>query len=495
MKEKRTSVVRVGLINFSLRLLGAPISFAFSYIVAHYLSRIDLTLFGLWQSVFVYITGLFSIPATSISNVTSKIAAEGRGVGGLILVNLAIGGVSGLAYVLLQPYLIPASSNLDPSAVELAVMMLLVYYLLTSSNAVARGRTPTVVGVSAITFQLVRLGFLLYAFFMLKMTILGVVLAYTLGYLSQIAVNVGFVRANFSLDRQATIEGLKAAVVLSVAYLQYMLEASLVWLANWLTQSTVPASYFESAMIVTNVVFWASSLSDGLIKRFTESKDPSDLTIALKLLASAGSLVLVLDLVGLYPLLYYIRPEYTASLVIAVILALSNFARMAFMTYYYALIALDTTLGKSLKGPMGTMLLYNVVFAVFPLSVVSVVLLLVSRGLIEVRGLTDQPWFFGLVMALAMLTNSVLMVMNAHQVTNRIVKVMFPSRSFLNAAVAVTIAVGPFLPVSFVSSISKAIVIELSAGLLYILVSYLIDDYTRLLVVRTLQEIKRVIFR
>jgi hypothetical protein len=493
MKEKRTSVVKVGLINFSLRLLGAPISFAFSYIVAHHLSGIDLALFGLWQSVFVYITGLFSIPASSISNVTSKLAAEGKGVGGLILINLAIGGISGLAYVLLQPYLIPASSNLDPTAVELAVIMLVVYYLLTSSNAVARGRTPTVVGVSAITFQLVRLGFLLYAFFVLKMTILGVVLAYTLGYLSQIAVNMGFVRANFSLDRRSTIEGLKAALVLSVAYVQYVLEASLVWLANWLAQSTVPASYFESAIIVTNIVFWAGSLSDGLIKRFTESRDPSNLTIALKLLASAGSLVLVLDLVGLYPLLYYIRPEYTASLVIAVILALSNFARMTFMAYYNALVVLDTTLGKSLTGPMGRMLLYNVIFAIIPLSVASVLLFLVSKGFFEVSGLTDQPWFYGLVMASAMLTNSVLMVVNAHQVTNRIVKVDFPGRNFVNASVAVAIAAGAFLPFSFVSSVWKAFVVVLSAGVLYLLISYLIDDYTKLLVARTLQEIKRVI--
>ena len=484
MHEKKTSVVKVGLVNFSLRILSSPLSFAFSYIVAHHLSGIDLELFGLWQSVFIYITGLFAIPSNALSYMTSRLAAEGRPVGLLVLLNLALGGVSGLVYVLAQPLLVPKSANIDPRAVELAVVMVILYYALSASNAVAKGRTPMVIGASATAFQVVRLGFLLVAFFVWKMTILGVVLAYSLGYLTQILVNLFFVRANLGIERGVLPYALKGSLVLSVAYLQYILEAGLVWFANVVTQSTVPASYFESAVIITNVVLWSAALYSGVIKRVAETREPSVLVTALKLVASVGMLAVVLDLDLAYPLLYYIRPEYTASLVIAFFLAMSNYARMVFMVYYEAFTVFDEGLGKSLKSLMGKMLASNVVYAAVPLAL----------GFLAISVLyTRGPVVLGVLMASVMLTDSVLMAWNAQSLARKNLGVKFPWDTYLRSALVAVLTLALTFPFSFSSSILHAFAIGVASLSLYLTFSYLINPYARTIITRSIREVKTVI--
>ena len=484
MHEKKTSVVKVGLINFSLRILSSPLSFAFSYIVAHHLSGIDLELFGLWQSVFIYITGLFAIPSNALGYMTSKLAAEGKPVGLLVLLNLALGGVSGLVYVLAQPLLVPQSANIDPRAVELAVVMVLLYYALTASNAVAKGRTPMVIGASATAFQVVRLAFLLIAFFVWKMTILGVVLAYSLGYFTQIMVNLFFVRANLGVEREVLPYALKGSLVLSVAYFQYILEAGLVWFANVITQSTVPASYFESATIITNVVLWSAALYSGVIKRVAETREPSVLVTALKLVASVGMLAVVLDLDLAYPLLYYIRPEYTASLVIAFFLALSNYTRMVFMVYYEAFTVFDEGLGKTLKSLMGKMLVSNIFYAAVPLA-------LGFTAIAELH--TMGPIVLGVIMASVMLTDSVLMTRNAQSLARKNLGVRFPWDTYLRSALVAALTLAITFPFSISSSIAHALVIGVASLALYVAFSYFLNPYARTIITRSVREVKTVI--
>jgi len=495
MTKGRTSVIRVGLTNLALRFLGSPVSFAFSYLVAHHLSHIDLALFGLWQSVFIYITGLFSVPSGALSSMISKFAAQGKAVGGLILLNLALGAVSGLAYELLQPFLIPPQANVDPPATALAIIMLITYYLLTSTNGIARGRTPTVIGVSTFAFQAVRFATVLVAFYLFKMTVLGVILAYSLGYLTQIVINLFFAKANLKVDTEVVKEGSLGALALSIAHIQSILEASLVWIANYLTQSTVPASYFESAVIVTNVITWSASLADGLIRRFAESRDPASLESVLRLYASAGILTLVIDLVGAHALLYYIRPEYVASVLIAVVLALSVLVRILSSAYYSALLILDETLGKSLKSPLTRMLVRNVVYASAILFFAALTLYALATSRLRILGFTDEPWAFGMVMALAMLGDSIVMVFNAHRTTRSLTRIKFPVGNYLRNSLAAFVVLVAMMPLSFVSSIWKALALVIVAGLSYLGLAYVLDGFTRTLLLKTVRELKNVIIR
>lgn len=89
MEKSDVGLVRVGIYNLLIKLVIAPLSFAFSLLVVKYLSNppYGLEVFGTWQYIFTLIIGYFTIPADMFSLLTSRYSSEGRPVGGLLILN------------------------------------------------------------------------------------------------------------------------------------------------------------------------------------------------------------------------------------------------------------------------------------------------------------------------------------------------------------------------------------------------------------------------
>jgi hypothetical protein len=150
--------------------------------------------------------------------------------------------------------------------------MIFMIYLYKASSSISTGRGPRVNAISALAFQLVRLSAGIYAMYLLRLSIEAVILAYSLGYLAQILINLLLVKANFSVDFKVATTAVKKSIVFIIPYIQYILEATLVWVAIFLVRDTVPASYFESAVIVSNLVVWSTASIGGLVNKLVSPR-------------------------------------------------------------------------------------------------------------------------------------------------------------------------------------------------------------------------------
>ncbi|MCY0883576.1 MAG: teichoic acid transporter, partial [Acidianus infernus] len=227
--KKSPGFVRIGLFNLLVKTAVAPISFLFSFLVVRYLSSISIETFGVWQYIYVLITGYFTIPADLFSSITSRYSAEGKNVGGIIIINAIAGSISSFAYFLLIPIFMHSAGYNQPIYFYTAILLIVLIYLNKISGSVAIGRSPRLTAISASGFQIVRLLSAIIMMFYLNLSINAVIFAYSLGYLVQIIFNLTFVNARLGIDFKVALSAVRKSIVFIMNYVQLMIEATLVW--------------------------------------------------------------------------------------------------------------------------------------------------------------------------------------------------------------------------------------------------------------------------
>ncbi|MEM3323244.1 MAG: hypothetical protein QW494_02300 [Metallosphaera sp.] len=411
MSKGKPGLVRIGLFNLALRLLASPISFLFSLVVARYLSIISVETFGAWQFIFVIITGYFTIPSNLLSSITSRYTAEGKPVGGIVIINMIISLFSLVIYIALTPFLVSISHYNEPFYFYLGSLLILMMYTLNAFNSISQGRSPRVNTIASLFFQSVRLGVALYGLIILRLSIEAVILAYVLGYVAQTAINAFFVNANLKIDFHVAFSALRKAVVFIIPYVQYILEATLTWVAVLLVRNTVPISYFESALIISNLIVWSTSSYSGLILKLSESKDPSLIETSIKLFSLSGSFFLLLALTDGLPLLFVLRPEYTAAYSALIILSVSNLLRGYFQLFYTSVYMKDQTLDtesrEELKGALAKLSKQNAVLS--SLGVGASILVMVALSVLHIY----DPVSYSLAISSGLLINSILILISS----------------------------------------------------------------------------------
>ncbi|MEW9490623.1 MAG: teichoic acid transporter [Candidatus Aramenus sulfurataquae] len=499
---KRTGIVRIGLFNLLMRLLISPLAFVFSLLIAKYLSSISIDTFGAWQSIYVLITGYFLVPADVLSAIAGRYAAEGKKIGGLIAINSLAGAVVLSVYFIIVPFL----SSFGGSEYEVyfydAGILLFLYYVLDITKAVSLGKSPRVNAIGNVAFQLVRLVTAVVFIYKFNLSILAVILAYSLGYLSQILTYVKFTKADFSVDFKIAIASIRKSVVFITSYIQGIIEASMIWIAVYLLRSYDPVSYFESALIISNIVIWSSSASDGLILKLAESKDARVLETALKLFFAVGSLFLLFAVVDGLPLLYILRSDYISAFTALTILSVSNFVRSIYGIFYRAIYMADVTLNvestEELRGPTARLIRSNVL-----ISAIGVVL---SGGIIYFLSKSDLSPSYGYplvatVISVGLLVNSLGMVITSFLAAKKLYNFNFPLKEAIVPILATAVVSLLFLTwfsihgmpkLRTLEEIKEILLISLASGSLYLAINWILNPYVKELVKRVIMEIKNL---
>ncbi|MCY0859630.1 MAG: teichoic acid transporter [Sulfolobaceae archaeon] len=484
MPEKpETHFTRVGIINLFYRVLSAPISFIFTFLVARYLSSppYGVTYFATWQTIFVFATGYFVIPADLFSLITSRYAAEKMNVGGIIIMNIISGSIAGLIFALLVPYYMTLTSLHVPIYFYASISIIALTYVMRTTSAITTGKTPKVVGLSAFLFQIVRLLVGLLLMFVFNLSILAVILAYDLGYLTQILTNMFYIRSNLRVDFNVAFKAVRKSVVFLANYLQYILEASIVWIALAITFSDRVVAYFESAIIISNIVLWSQAAYSGLILRLSESRDPEAITTALKLYSLAGSLFLLLVGVDGLGLLYKLRPEYVEGVYAMYVLSFSNYLRGFYQIFYQGITMADSTLSvyskDEFKGYTAKLTILNSLMSGIGIAV-STVLIYFFRYL--------PPRYIALLMTIGIIVNSVTMIVNSYNLSSKIYKFKVPKKEILVPLITAILLVAIFpRPTSYLGMI----IYGLLAFSAFALINLIFNRYARSLVSAALKEL------
>lgn len=492
MKEESRDKVRLvytGVRNLMIRILTAPLSFAFTYLVAKYLSSLPNgeVVFASWQSLYVLVMGYFTIPADLFSLLSSRYASENRPVGGIIILNLTLGVVSSVIYVLLVPFLASSLNYEDYLAFYAIALIIISFYTYRITYSIIRGKSPLVIGTTALAFQIVRLSVVIVAFYLFHLAILGVVYAYFAGYLIQTLLSVHRVKANLKVDLRTTIVTAKKSLATVIYYLQSIIEATIVWLTIILLHNVIPIAYFESALIISNVITWSFSLYDGLIAKLSETKDPSIITTSMKLYSLFSTLWLVIILIEGNPLLYHIRRDYLSAIFALIVLSISFYLRGWYTIFYYSIVMKDRNLGieefeNPFKGLTAKLNVTNLSF-----SIIGVLVSLFSVYILR----NYPPYIIAIAMSLGILTNSVWMLRSSYSLSKREYNFEPPKRDIISSLIAGVIVFIPFMFIHFLSYLDM-IIYGLLASLFFIGVSYIINPYARVFVKATLRELRKI---
>ncbi|AKA73341.1 teichoic acid transporter [Saccharolobus solfataricus] len=486
-KKETVRVTRIGIINLLTRALGAPISFVFTLMVAKYLSNppYGITYFATWQTLYVFTIGYFTIPANLFSLITSRYSAERKNVGGIVIINLIAGISSSLVFALLVPYYISLTKLDVPIYFYSAISLIILTYLLTVTNSIAQGRTPKIVGISALIFQVLRLVSGIIFMFIFNLSILAVILAYSIGYLAQVLFNLFFIRANLKIDFKVAFSAVRKAVVYIANYIQYILEASIVWITLGIVNSDLVVAYFESAIIVSNIQIWSQAIYTGLMAKLAEDKNPSIIVDAIKLYSIVGSLFLILIFLDGYGVLYKLRPEYIAAIFSLYILTFSNFIRGLYSIFYQSITMADPTLSveskDEFKGYLFKLTTSNLLFSLLGLGISTLLIYFFS---------SYSPYLLAAFMSIGIITNSFSMLFTSYNVCKRIYNFRFPLREFLIplglSALSLPLST-VYRPVSFLAMGIYAVV----AILVFTLYNYAFNPYGRRLVIAIIREFKQ----
>ncbi|BDC19580.1 hypothetical protein HS5_24700 [Acidianus sp. HS-5] len=373
-----------------------------------------------------------------------------------------------------------------------AILLIVLIYLNRISGSVAIGKSPRLTAISASGFQVARLISALVMMFYLNLSINAVIFAYSLGYVVQIAFNLGFVNARLGIDFKVALSAVKKSIVFIMNYVQLMIEATLVWVVVFIVNSAVPVSYFESALIISNLVGWSQAATDGLILKLQESKDPKLIETAIKFYFSVGGIFLLIIFVDGERLLYVLRPEYIASIYALIVLSFSTFVRSAYTIFYKAIYMADESLAVESKGEFkghtARLTTRNVIISAIGVSS-SLFLIYLLRG----GNIYKISPILAVFISLALLINSLGMFFSSYSMSKKIYNFNFPLKEVVISLLISIVSSLPFIGLSKVRAIEQLIIMaeltSLALGL-YIVLSYILNPYARYLIHSIIREIK-----
>ncbi|BBD72823.1 hypothetical protein HS1genome_1212 [Sulfodiicoccus acidiphilus] len=411
-------------------------------------------------------------------------------MGGVVLMNVALAAISSILFFALSPIFVAQTKYVQGTIFfYISPILIILTYLLKVTSSIAIGKTPAVYGVSTVLFQVARLAFAVVAMYVLNLSVAGVILAYSVGYIIQTLVNLRYVKANLKVDMNIALAALKKSFVFVVSKLQGLAEATIIIIAVAYTGSAVVNSYFESAIIVSNIANWAASLPSGVIAELKDEPKAYVVESSAKIFVVSSMLLMALIIAEAKPLLHLIRPDYVGALLATYVIAASNLLRSFANLFYYAVGMRDETLavegGNSFKGPMGTMVRNNVLFSAIgvAVSVTLGYLFRTSPYSVEVALLSIGPAI-----------NSVYMIYNSVSKSRQLYSFPFPWRETLVSTVGAIIAGIPFTLIPILH-ISQMIVTGLGVVGIYAILTYLLSPYVRRLVSRGLGLVFEAISR
>lgn len=496
--KRKPGLVRIGLFNLLLRLAISPLSFVFSLLMVKYLSDISAVTFGAWQTMFVLITGYFVIPADIFSNITSRYAAEGKKVGGILLINGIAGVLAISIYLLIIPFINPLLGGNFAKYFYFSSILVFLFYIFDITRSIALGRSPRVNAISASVFQIIRLIAGIILMFIFNLSIFAVILAYSLGYIAQILINILFSNANLQIDLKIAFKAIKKSIVFITSYIQNIIEASLVWIAVYLVRTALPVSYFESALIISNIVIWSGSITDGLILKLAENKDPDLLETATKLFFLAGSFFLLLTFVDGDPLLFILRPEYIEAFLALIVLSISNFLRGLYTIFYRGIYMADTTLSTEgsgeLKGSTANLIRRNIFISIIGLSFSTCLMIILKTFSFSSPALA-------IAITLGLLINSIGMLTTAYISAKNIYRLIFPKIESIVPLIATVVSSLPFLirymegnlpKFRAIHEIEIMLIYTLISSSIFVIINIALNPYARQLFIMIIKRIKNL---
>jgi len=492
----RISAGTTGLSAFAAKMISMVTGTAFILMVTRTLSQGQ---FGFWE-IITTVMAYSLYPANLISFWATRDSARGRAIGATALVtNLLLSALGvvvflviallsyGLISVLLYPFLI-------------ASVLVPIGYWYTVGIAVLYGVRPQRYGYVLLSGEGSKLVVAFVCLYLLKLGIVGVILALGLSNLVQAVLSTFYVRTSLSggVNLGAARRWLGDSWLPGLNSGAYLIAITDSLLAAVATGSTVITGYYQAAFVVASVVansfFLSYALYPMLLRGASERLIGTLLNVSLML----GIPMAVGASVLSYQVLYLFRPAYAASWLVLCILAFSTLTLSVCNFFDNSLMGMDTAdliEKRSLQTYLRSNLFFvsevNLLYGVVYVSSVFVLIFYGSRSGWGVQPLTEG-WA-----ALQLLFAFTVMMIRLRRLGLKAIRgvgrpLMTYSASALLMGGVLYLAAPLLVNYSAGAAVygARLLLLVLTGGLLYLGVLYLIDQQSRVV----LQKVYRLVF-
>ncbi|MEM0374498.1 MAG: hypothetical protein QXO96_08110, partial [Sulfolobales archaeon] len=328
-------IIRDALLGFLSRLATTPFSLLFAFLIAASLSHQSIEAFGEWQTYYVIFSSFLTIPADTLSIISVRYTAEGKPMGGVIILQLLFATISTILALFL--------------GMNTVIPMIISYYILRTVLAITQGTKPLLVNLSNIMFQIGRLVSAVILLYIYNLSILAPSLAYSIGYILQILFVLKNIKGNLKIDFKIAIKTLKNSIVIIFERLQYIIEGTIVLFLLFIGGFYLVA-FYEAAIVVSSVATLSGAANVGVIKSAITNKDNRFYDL-IKLIIGIIGIVTLGVITGATFLIHLIREVYSIITPAVYLLTISTSFRVFYATLYNYLIAIDEKLSIEKSDP------------------------------------------------------------------------------------------------------------------------------------------------
>lgn len=487
-----------GLVGFIVGISGVFLGLIFTLMITRRLSPEE---FGTW-SLILSIVNYFLISETIISYWTTRQVARGESVAKTSVISSLMLSVIAIPIFTIYVFFISETSSVVFDIILLGAVLISVNFVSQTLTAINIAHKPQTISYTHVFFEILRIPFAFALVVFFEFGIEGAIFAMLLALLGKVALQFYYAKSMLmgKFNIQTIKRWMKLSWIPSFGYIPNYVMMIDVALYPIIVGSVLGLAYYQAALAVGMIVSHSGKISHALYPKLLAEKNFEGIQKNLTLLLYFAIPLLAISILFSKAGLYALNPAYQEAWLIVIILAIKFFLKVLWSIPSHVLLGIEqvdtvhkpsfSKLFKSnlFRVPTFASIFYGGYTAAF------IIILLIFRNQIDEVELVIWWSIIGLVVELGY-------TIFLWVYSKKYVKFSFPIKNTIKYIIAASIfAVIFFLSsdqiIIYDTSIYKflpSLILQLGICIgIYIGVTYLIDNDTRILFKSIIREIKRI---
>ena len=312
-----------GLIAFFVGLASVFTGLIFTIIVTRRLSPEE---FGTWSLIGALIS-YFLISQVIISYWSIRQIARGDEVGRTSVISSTLFSFGALPFYIILSSIIANESNAHFESMLLGTILIPLYFVSQSLNAVNLGHKPQATSYGLIIFESAKIPAALAFVLILNLDLNGAIIAVALAFVAKIIVQIHFAKPkikekfNFGILKR----WMKLSWVSLYSIIPQFIRTLDISLYALITSSVIGVAYFGASMAVASMITHAGMISQALYPKLLANGNRAHVFENFTLLMYFGIPLLGLAVIFSKPALFALNPLYQEASMIVILLSFRTF--------------------------------------------------------------------------------------------------------------------------------------------------------------------------
>jgi len=329
-----------GLIAFVVGLISVLTGLIFILIITRELSPEE---FGTWSLIFSIIS-YFLISEGIIRFWTIRQVARGEEIGKTSVVSTTFFSLGAIPFYLIVSYIISSKSNTELDSMILAAILVPMFFVSRTLNAVNVAHRPQATSYSLLIFEIVKIPAALSFVYFLGLGLDGALVALMVAYGIRIAVELYFAKPKLSnkFDFFALKRWIKLSWVSLYSNLPSFIARLDVLIYTLLIGSVIGIAFYTVSLAIANITLHSQKISQAIYPKLVAKGSHLHVQENFSLLMYFSVPLLGIALIFSKPAVFALNPVYQEASLIVIILAFKSFFQVFSEMFRQVLMGIET---------------------------------------------------------------------------------------------------------------------------------------------------------